>query len=515
MIKEFHQRRKCFLYLVTTAILGMVFLSECMVGSSVRNSAGKLTIVFMNDTHSYLYPWRDEKTGREYGGAARWASIIENIRKETGKVLFLHGGDIFSGSDIDYMIPQRLPEWIPDWDRLPGYGYRGMLDVPVFGMLGLDAAVFGNHEFDDGFSWLYRRYHDAPFAVLAANVNHHPAPEIDPPIPSFWQPYRIFDVAGTKAAVIGLGTDEYIQTSQIRVTDPAEAVEPLIAELKKKCDVVVILSHLGHKKDRELAEKIPGINVIVGGHSHTLLSEPVVINGTIITQTRAYGEFVGRLDLSYKDGTVTDFRHTLIPADLSVPEDPEVRAYLEKRRFPLQLEKPLDSSNTEQSSLGAWITEAIGNAYSCDAVLIKNEYYRGTLPAGPVSAQEFFALFWPYRRRARGPEKDLFPQQLIAITQGKAPARTRFFLESAFGDTTLIRMELPFAVMEDIRTLNQTWAGSGDFLQIGYFNREGSTLDVVMDLPSWLDLYDRGILRESDTYQILDREVFEVLLPSR
>jgi 2',3'-cyclic-nucleotide 2'-phosphodiesterase (5'-nucleotidase family) len=80
---------------------------------------GRLTVIFMNDTRSHLYPWKDEGNGREYGGAARWATLIKNIRQEAENTIFLHAGDMLTGSDGNYLTSMR-----PNWERLLGYGYR-------------------------------------------------------------------------------------------------------------------------------------------------------------------------------------------------------------------------------------------------------------------------------------------------------------------------------------------------------------------------------------------------------
>jgi 2',3'-cyclic-nucleotide 2'-phosphodiesterase (5'-nucleotidase family) len=471
---------------------------------------GRLTIVFMNDTHTHLYPWKNPENGWEYGGAARWATIIKNIRSEAGDVLFLHAGDMFVGSDDNYLAGK-----IPNWERLPGYGYRGLLEIPVFKKLGLDAACFGNHEFDYGLYWNRHLFKDASFDLLAANLTMRPVPATTVFEPTHFKPYAVYDIGGVKVGVIGMATDEFIKTNQIKLGDPAAAALPLVEQLKSECDVTVVLSHLGVDRDQELAAAVPGIDVIVGGHTHTYLEQPLVVNGTIITQTRCYGQFVGRLDLEYQGGNLVSSEYKLIPADFSVPEDPEIRAWLDERRITLNLSSALAASPVSSPtapSLGSYAAQIIAGQFSADAVLIKSGLFKGGLPAGPVSAKDFFNALWPYRMRDIGPEKELAPQQIMDIMQGKAPAATRHLLENASGLTTLLSGNISAADLSEIENFVVSRVGSADYFSLYKSAAMPSSPLLVLDMPSWIDLYREGILDDSFQPRILEREIVEVLL---
>jgi 5'-nucleotidase len=473
----------------------------------VRN--GKLTLAFMNDTHTHLYPWKDEKNGREYGGAARWATLINQIRREAGEVLFLHAGDMLVGSDNNYLIGK-----VPNWERLPLYGYRGLLEIPLFEMLGLDAACFGNHEFDYGLYWNYHLFRQASFDLLAANVTLRPVPAGSSYEPPHYKPYQLYEKGNFRIGVIGMLTHEFIKTPQIKVGDPAETAAPLVEQLKKECDIVIVLSHLGVEPDMQLASGVPGIDIIVGGHSHTHLPEPRMVNGTIITQTRCYGEFVGRLDLDYKDGVLEDYRYQLIPANFSVPEDPEVKAWLDKQLYPITLDRALSSDGQGEASLGEYIAGVIGEKFPCDGVIIKLGGFWKELPAGQVPARDFFTALWPYRMRDDGPEKELSPEQVMDIVSGKTPSAARHLLTSAEGLTTLISAVIPGTVLNGIEALNKSRAGTADVFSVQRLTVSSpeDNLTVVMDLPAWIDLYREGILTDGYNYQNLSKEIIEVLM---
>jgi 2',3'-cyclic-nucleotide 2'-phosphodiesterase (5'-nucleotidase family) len=471
---------------------------------------GRLTVIFMNDTHSHLYPWKDEQNGREYGGAARWATVIKNIREEADNTLFLHAGDMLVGSDGNYLTNAK-----PNWERLPGYGYRGLLDIPLFGMLGLDAAVFGNHEFDYGLYWNYHLFKDSPFDMLAANlaVRSSPAEGFDET--PYFSPYKMYRKGPFIIGVIGLGTDEYIKTTQLEISDPAAAVSPLIEKLKKECDILIVLSHLGADKDEELAAKAPGIDVIVGGHSHTYLPQPRVAGGTIITQTGCWGEYVGRLDLEYREGKRAAYDYKLIPADFSVPEDPEIRSWLDERLYPLELAERLEAGGKGKNSLGDYLAAAVEEKHRAgetDMVLLKSGKYRGVLEAGPVSARDFFTVLWPYRNRGDGPEKDRnFGQLYAALVADPGDMVLRHFLGSSSGLTTLIRCRLPEKAIAELEAFVSGRSADYTLRKSGRSPADASST-VVMDLPSWIDLYRKGILTGDYQYESLEQEIIEVLL---
>ena len=491
-----------FLYSLIFLILviSCIFLMGCQ-----KKANGDLTIVFMNDTHSHLFPWRNPVNNREYGGAARWATIVNEIRQEAGEILFLHSGDMLSGMGTPYRTIE------PDWERLPAYGYHGLLDIPVFGKMGLDAFAIGNHELDYGVYWNYLRFRDAPFDVLSSNLSlqDDASAYIDF---SHYHSHRVYRKGNIRVAVIGLITAGYIQTSLARVNDVIETTSSLIETVKKESDVVIVLSHLGYDIDQILASAVSGIDIIVGGHSHTLLGEAAIVNETIIIQARSWGEFVGRLDLEYENGLMKNYSYNLIPADFSVKEDPEMKAWLEDHLYPITLEYALFPDGQGLNSLGAYITDAINREFSCDAAIVKIADYVTGLPAGHVSAEDFFTCLWPLPRRIR-PEKDLSPEHIMDIVFGRVSENRRAPLSSS-RLTTLIKAEFPAAALNNIEVFIRGGEGGGNAFFLNRFNEgsPGETARLIIDLPSFIDLYSEGLLNDSYKYENLEKEIIDVLL---
>jgi len=505
-MKSDSMKRACILILVFICVVSTMFAT-----------VGQFTIVALNDTHSHLYPWLNPENGQYYGGAARWSTILKQIRSEVDSVLFLHAGDMLTGSDSNYLIDNS-----PNWDRLPSYGYRGLLDIPIFNMLGLDASVIGNHELDYGLPWLMHVLEPAKFTVLSANL----AIKVTPPTDEFAKraipvPYKIFTKGNARIAVIGLTTDEYIKSAQVKIGDPFKTTKDTISAIGDSADFIVVLSHLGKEKDIELATKVSGIDIIVGGHSHSLISEALKVRDTTIVQARAFGEFVGRLDVGYEGGAILNITYTLIPTSPSVPEDPSIKEFLGRALLLGPVVEQASSSVESQSVLGTMVTAAIDRRFGNDFSAVMSGMYEGALPKGIISPKDFFPVMWPYRLRSYGPEKDLSAKQVMDILQGKVSRLARGMLYLADGLTTLIRTQVPDAVIEGLFTASEKYKGQKEFLQTSisrsdFLARSAQkpqvSYNLVLDLPTWRFLYTEGVLDNTYGYEILPAETFEVLL---
>ncbi|MBU2862619.1 bifunctional UDP-sugar hydrolase/5'-nucleotidase UshA [Reinekea forsetii] len=282
-----------------------VLLAGCATGPTYeQDKEYKLTILHTNDHHGRF--WQSSRG--EYGMAAR-KTLIDNIRMEVesegGAVMLLSGGDINTG------VPESdLQDAEPD--------FKGM------NMLEYDAMALGNHEFDNPREVLLQQAEWAGFPFLSANIYKGNS--------TLFPAYEMFEVQGNRVAVVGfttadtvkIGNPEYM--SDLTFKTPVEVAEKLIPKLNKKADLVVAVTHMGHYADGKsggnspgdvtLARSVSGIDVIVGGHSQNPLFEPDVQNGTLILQAHEWGKYVGRLDLTVKNGEITDYDYRLIPVNL-------------------------------------------------------------------------------------------------------------------------------------------------------------------------------------------------------
>ncbi len=282
-----------------------------------------LTILHMNDTHSTLTsvgPRNGSLEGSQ-GGIARAATIIGMTRTNDPNVLVLHAGD-YSVGDLFYNA------------------YFGVPELQILKSLGLDAMAVGNHEWDLTPSTLLGALQAAfpdpadGFPLLSANTDLS-----DPSLTGLKKyilPYTVKQIGNIKVGIFGMTTPE---TNVISNPSPAVISEDIInisagmvsTLTAQNCDVIIMLSHLGLELDKVIAANIPGINVIVGGHDHYLLTEPVAVTNpsgktTLIVQAKSNYLYLGKLKLAVNNGNVNLINYKAIRLDKSVPEDPAVLA---------------------------------------------------------------------------------------------------------------------------------------------------------------------------------------------
>ncbi|MEK8127846.1 choice-of-anchor I family protein [Paenibacillus filicis] len=305
----------------------------------------KLTVMHTNDTHAHL------------ADVARRTTLVKQVRQEAGNSLLLDAGDVFSG-DL----------YFTKW--------KGQADLAFMNLMGYDAMTFGNHEFDQGTQTLADFISQAKFPLLSSNIDFSADSKISPLLRkptvidtqkpkstanSGVYPYIVMDVNGKKVAVFGLTTEDTKETSSpgkdVLFNPAAESAAKTVQAIKGEgIQIIIALSHLGYNRDRELAAAVPGIDVIVGGHTHTKLDEPVVISGnpsepTVIVQANEWGKYLGRLDVTFDEQGVVQtgqgqLQGKLITVDDKVAEDPEAKSMLQPYKAELELLKQQEIGKT-------------------------------------------------------------------------------------------------------------------------------------------------------------------------
>lgn len=298
-----------------------LYLLLLLVGIAWTASAQSdiLTILHLNDSHSGLAPTgpRTPLLQGTQGGIARAASVIGYHKQTEPNVLALHAGDAYIG---DLFFNQ----------------YFGAAEFQLMSAIGFDAMTVGNHEFDLYPSTLLAALQASQpaFPLLTANVNFDDSSIAD--IKQYIEPYTIKDFGTIKVGIFGLTAPEaqYFSNPYPAVVseDVAGAAVAMVNTLAaENCDVILCLSHLGYKVDRVLAENIPGITAIIGGHDHYLLEEPVAVDNpsgekTWIVQVGSFYSHIGKLQLQVKPGGVEFVGYELIKLDQNVPEEPNTAA---------------------------------------------------------------------------------------------------------------------------------------------------------------------------------------------
>jgi 5'-nucleotidase len=269
----------------------------------------KITILHTNDTHSRIdpFPASDPKFGG-MGGVARRMQLINKIRSEEKNVLLFDSGDIFQGTPyFNY--------------------YGGELEIKLMSAMNYDAATMGNHDFDAGINGFAKQLPHANFPFLCSNYDFSKTV-----LAGKTQDYKIIEKENIRIGVFGLGielqglVDEkcYEKTVHKNPLDTANVLAKNLKE-KEKCDIIICLSHLGYRydgsrkvSDAVLAEQSDNIDLILGGHTHTFLDEPVAFknlkgNKVLVAQTGFGGIRLGRIDflIEKKNGKISHKNSTV------------------------------------------------------------------------------------------------------------------------------------------------------------------------------------------------------------
>ena len=265
-----------------------IFTALSILMVSISLDAQDLTILHVNDTHSHIDPQRSgDYKGR--GGVIEQAAYIDSVRCADGKrnVLLVHAGDFSQGTSYFTEL-------------------GGNIEIDVLNALRFDVVTLGNHEFDNGVEELARRLKNLKAEVVCANYDFDGTA-----LEGLVEPFTIIRRGGKKIGFIGLLTDimEVVDRDIAKVLtyqDPAEVVNRLAEYLKeeKDCDMVICLSHLGYGEDKDLAASVRNVDLIVGGHSHTLLDDKQVVKDldgeeVIIVQNWKWGLNVGHLSIDF------------------------------------------------------------------------------------------------------------------------------------------------------------------------------------------------------------------------
>jgi 5'-nucleotidase len=389
--------------IVTIAVL----LLSLAPGVAAQDGDFALTIVHTNDTHARIEQFNanggtcsadDAAAGKCFGGVARRVTAIGQVRREGGAMILVDAGDQFQGT---LFFTQ----------------YRGQESVPFLNAMGYQAMALGNHEFDDGPATLAAFIKALDFPVVSANADVSREPQLA----GLVAPYTILEAGGEKIGVVGYITEEAGILSRpgpnISFAPIEPAVQAAVGELRGKgIDKIIALSHAGIERDKQVAAAVNGIDVIVGGHSHTLLSNtdataygpyPVVVKSpagapVLVVQDYWAGKYLGRLDVTFDAaGVPTKWRGNPILLDARVPQDANALAQVRALAEPLKaitqqtvgtaavnLDGERTSCRFAECTLGNLLTDAMLAATAAEGsqIAIENSGgIRASIPAGTVT----------------------------------------------------------------------------------------------------------------------------------
>jgi len=336
---------------------GSAVLALCAGAAQAEYS---LTILHTNDFHARFEPIskydgpcsaEDNDAGECFGGSARLVTAIEEAKARSNNWILVDGGDQFQGS-LFYTY------------------YKGKLAAEMMNKMGYTAMTVGNHEFDDGPEVLAGFVDAVEFPILMSNADISGEPLLADKIAKS----TVIEQGGEKIGLIGLtpqDTDELASPGpNVIFTEPVGAVQAEVDKLTEEgVNKIIVLSHSGYRVDQEVAQNTTGVDVIVGGHSNTLLGDmegaegayPTMVGDTAIVQAYAYGKFLGELNVTFDDeGKVIEATGAPLIMDAAVTEEQGTKDRI------AEAAQPLDEIRNKVVAETA--AEIVGTREECRAV---------------------------------------------------------------------------------------------------------------------------------------------------
>ncbi len=318
--------------------------SVLAIGAAPALAEYSLNILHINDWHSRIEPINaydstcspeDDADGKCFGGAARLVTAVRDQRNalEGENTLFLNAGDNFQGS-LFYTT------------------YKGTVEGEFLNLMETDVMVVGNHEFDDGEDGLAAFLDMVKFPVLGSNVKAREASALGDRV----KEYVILDVGGEQVGIVGAVANDTAELSSpgehVSIIEDVEGITAAIEAVKAEgVNKIIALTHVGYPRDLEAIAKIPGVDVVVGGHTNTLLSNtiegaegpyPTMVDNpegyqVPVVQAASYSKYLGELKVVFDDsGVVTEATGDVHLIDASVEPDEKVAARVEELAGPIE-----------------------------------------------------------------------------------------------------------------------------------------------------------------------------------
>jgi len=377
--------KKLFIALMLTAFL-------CF---SLTAQPKTITILHTNDMHANFIPheafWVKETPKPMIGGFNELSFALDSLRKVKINSILVDAGDLMTGNPVtEYEYK----------------GAQGGVLIEMMNRLGYEAWTPGNHDLDISQSNLRNLISIAKFPVVSANLVKGSGG-----FPVSNKEYTIIEKNGVRIGIIGVMTEGLYnlvnQTNlvDIKILPTIATTQKFIDELKPKTDLIIALTHQGVEDDSVLAANLKGLNVIIGGHSHTRLKKPKSVNGVLIAQTGSNCENLGILDLTVENHVVTKSWGVLLPlnytserpaTDLSKLID-SVQQTIDKDYSEVigTLQSDWTRGNGEMG-VGNFIADAQREAVHADVAFMNNHGIRKNVTAGPLTKRDLFEVL-PFR----------------------------------------------------------------------------------------------------------------------
>ncbi|QRN85718.1 bifunctional metallophosphatase/5'-nucleotidase [Clostridia bacterium] len=361
----------------------------------MKKNTKKFTILHSNDMHGDFLAEARQGSGRLVGGLALLSGYLNKVREEEENVIYVVAGDMVQGSLIDSE-------------------YKGVSTIEIMNYLSPDVVTLGNHELDYGLPHLLFLEKVANFPIVNANLYMKKYGK------RLMEPYFIMSIAGFSILFIGVITEKVMDAlaldqligTFVSTEDAAEEIGKICNTYKNNdIDLTIALTHIGFESDIELAKMLKpewGVDMIIGGHSHTILEQPEKVNDILITQAGVGTDQIGRFDIVVDDDTnsIIEWKWELVPINNAISEvDKSLQDFIDNyknkvdekynviiTRFSEKLTHPRREIET---SLGNMIADALADVSDTEVVLIGSGSIRVN-ELGPVVTLGGLKACFPY-----------------------------------------------------------------------------------------------------------------------
>ena len=337
----------------------------------------RITILHSNDIHG-KFTGEIGDDGKLRGSMAQVAGLVAQTKKDNPNTIYCIAGDIFQGSLIDS-------------------DYQGLSSIDILNLIDIDVMSLGNHELDYGISHMLFAGRYANFEVINANFLVRSNRK------HLFKPYYMAEIDGVNVLFIGLLTQNIVDQTKaeglvgkyVTVDDAEKEIRRTYSVLEgkgRRADVVVLLTHIGWEADLELARSLDpelDVDIIIGGHSHTYIDEPMVENGILVLQCGFENTHIGKLEFEYnkESDTVEKCSWEMIPVDEDhCPLDKHVRAMIKTYQLEIDMKygkqittfnRPLDNyGRGNPTEVGQLFTDAFADALGLDLMCMASSSLR-------------------------------------------------------------------------------------------------------------------------------------------
>ena len=343
------------------------FIAAALLCLAFPAAAEEVTVLGINDMHAAL------------DNMPKLATLVKQERARDPQALLLAAGDNRTGNPYSDMNPRS-----------------GWPIVALMNHIGFNLSALGNHSFDNGMDALRDLIDHAEFRVVCANAEAADKDRI------LLQPYRIFERKGVTIGVLGLlqigpnGIPDVLpeKAAGFSFRDPFRVAQEY-KWLRERCDVLIMLTHLGFEDDVELAKQCPWVDVIVGGHSHTKVDGAYMEGGVMVTQAERAAKYLTRITLDVQDGKVVSKRAELLPTAGCEPDAATAEMVQQFKDDPALNEQIAENATeiTAKEELGCLYTDAVREVTGVDVAIVNFGGIRiDHLPAGPIRLCDIFRI---------------------------------------------------------------------------------------------------------------------------